>query len=174
MPNAITISRGLCGPLVAWILLGTEAHFVAFWVFVAAIATDLLDGFAARLLDAHSAAGLWLDPLADKVLTDSVWLALWWVGFAPAWLAWVIVLRDAVVLLVWVWALRTDVRWSPSPVGQIMVAFEGIAVSVLLFHGPWLDVHWPSVGTVLGVISVALSAWSLKEYAVSGPEPMAQ
>jgi phosphatidylglycerophosphate synthase len=174
VPNAITASRGLCGPVVAALLLGPGLNRVAFWVFVGAIVTDLLDGFAARLLDAHSSTGLWLDPLSDKILTDTCWIALWWVDFAPAWLVWTIVLRDAAVLLAWVWAFRARVRWSPSPVGQIMVAFEGISLSVLLFHGPWLDVHWPTVGTVLGVVSLILSGWSLVEYAVSGPSSVTE
>ncbi len=171
IPNAITVARGLCGPVVAALLLGPHANLVAFWVFLGAIVTDLLDGWVARRLNAFHPAGLWLDPLSDKVLTDVTWIALWWVGFAPGWLCWIIVARDVAVLLVWVWALRTRMRWSPTPVGQTMVAFEGVALCVLLFHGPWLDVHWPTVGTILGAISLALSLVSLIEYAVTGPEP---
>ena len=175
VPNTITICRGLCGPAIAALLvLPTEPHhLVAFWWFLAAIVTDLLDGLAARLLDAFHPAGLWLDPLADKVLTDATWIALGWVGFAPLWLCAAVLVRDVVVLSVWGYVLATgsQLRWSPTPVGQTMVAFEGVALCVLLFHGPWLDVHWPSVGTVLGVIGLALSLTSLLQYAVHGPEP---
>ena len=171
VPNAITIARGCCGPLVAWLLLGPLAH-AAFWVFMAAITTDLLDGWAARRLGAFHPAGLWLDPLADKVLTDTSWIALGWVGFAPPWLCITMVGRDAIILGVWAWILATGsrTRWSPTPVGQTMVAFEGVALCVLLFHGPWLDVHWPTVGTTLGGISLALSFVSLLQYAMNGPE----
>lgn len=173
VPNAITITRGCCGPLVAWLLLGSLAHFAAFWVFLAAMATDLLDGWVARRLNAFHPAGLWLDPLSDKVLTDTSWIALGWVGFAPVWLCAAMVARDAIILLVWAWILATGsrLRWSPTPAGQTMVAFEGVALCVLLFHGPWLDVHWPTVGTILGGISLALSFVSLLQYAVNGPEP---
>ena len=172
IPNAITVARGLCGPLVAALLLGPLAHQVAFWVFLGAMATDLLDGFVARRLNAHHPAGLWLDPLADKVLADVTWVSLWAVGFAPGWLVWAIVGRDLTVIVAWLWAFSRRVRWSPSPVGQTMLAFEAVALCVLLFHGPWLDVHWPTVGTVLGAISLALSIVSLIEYAVTGPEPV--
>jgi hypothetical protein len=56
------------------------------------------------------------------------------------------------------------VKWTANPSGQIGVAFEGVALCVLLFHGPWYDVHWPSVGTLLGLIALALSVVQLLEY----------
>ncbi len=170
VPNLVTIVRGLCGPLVAWLLLVHDAHFLAFWVFVAAIASDLLDGFAARLLNAHSKLGLLLDPIADKVLTNSVWVALWWGGDAPLWLASVALLRDLGVAAAWAWGGPRGLRWRPNAAGQVSVAFEGTAVSILVFHGPWLEVHWPSVGTAVGVVAVLLSLASLLQYAVEGPE----
>ncbi len=93
-------------------------------------------------------------------------------GYAPPWLCVAMVGRDVVILLVWgaVLATGSQLRWSPTPAGQTMVAFEGVALCVLLFHGPWLDVHWPTVGTILGGISLALSLVSLLQYAVHGPE----
>ncbi len=156
---------------MAWLLVVGDANFAAFWVFLAAIVTDLLDGWAARLLDAFHPAGLWLDPFADKALTDVTWAGLWWVGFAPGWLCAAMILRDVAILLVWGWILASGstLRWQPTPAGQTMVAFEGVALCVFLFHGPWLNVHWPTVGTVLGVISLGLSFVSLLEYAVNGP-----
>ena len=35
---------------------------------------------------------------------------------------------------------------------------------LLLFHGPWLGVHWPSAGRVLALISLGLFAVSLPRY----------
>ena len=69
--------------------------------------------------------------------------------------------------------MRTrGLAWQrPSPIGQIGVAFEGVAVSVLLFHGPWLEVHWPSVGLVLGAITLVLSLIAVGQYLLWGPTP---
>jgi cardiolipin synthase len=166
----VTISRGLCGPLVTYLLVVHDAHFLAFWVFVGAIASDLLDGFAARLLNAYSRLGLLLDPLADKILTDTVWIALWWTGDAPGWLAAATLLRDGIVATAWVWGGPRGLRWRPNAFGQISVAFEGTAVSILVFHGPWIDVHWPSVGTAVGVLGMLLSLGSVIQYLIEGPE----
>lgn len=169
LPNLVTASRGLCGFVVAALLVGPGLHFLAFWVFVGAIASDLLDGWLARRLDARSSAGEWLDPLSDKLLTDLTWVALWWIDFAPGWLAGAILGRDLVVALAWAWAAPRGGRWLPNPLGQVMVAYEGVALSVLVFHGPWLGVHWPSVGVVLGAIALLLSVMSLVQYARQGP-----
>lgn len=169
VPNAITIGRGLAGPLVAALLVGWGYNWLCFWIFVAAIASDLLDGFAARVLDAHSRAGEWLDPLADKVLTVPTWIALAWVGYAPVWLTVACVGRNALVLGAWALFGRGDTRVAPHPIGQTMVAFEGVALSVLLFHGPFNGTHWPTVGTVLGETSLALSLVSLAQYAAHHP-----
>ncbi|MFT4622092.1 MAG: cardiolipin synthase [Myxococcota bacterium] len=169
LPNLVTLLRGLCGPLVAWLLLAHDAHGLAFAVFVGAIVSDLVDGWLARMLDAHSELGLLLDPLSDKLLTDTVWLALWWAGDAPGWLCVATLTRDVGVAAAWGWAGPRGLHWRPNPIGQIAVAFEGVAVSVLVFHGPWLDVHWPSVGSALGAATVALSLLSLAQYAVQGP-----
>ena len=50
---------------IYWVLEG-QVFFGAYFIFAAAIC-DFLDGFAARLLNAHSAIGAQLDSLADMV-----------------------------------------------------------------------------------------------------------
>jgi CDP-diacylglycerol--glycerol-3-phosphate 3-phosphatidyltransferase len=169
LPNAITVSRGLFGPACAVALIGYGANRVAFWLFLAAICTDLLDGFVARKVGAISSTGKWLDGLSDKVLTDVIWIALASIGFCPWWLALLIVARDVGVILAWIWALRVGKRWEASATGQTMVAFEGTALCVLLFHGPWIDIHWPTVGTAIGTVSLALSLLSVVGYVRTGP-----
>jgi CDP-diacylglycerol--glycerol-3-phosphate 3-phosphatidyltransferase len=88
LPNAITIGRGLAGPVGAFILLASfsagmasdEAGAVgyglaAFIILVLAALTDALDGWIARLLNAESALGELLDPIADKLLVGSYLVA---------------------------------------------------------------------------------------------------
>jgi cardiolipin synthase len=70
LPNAITMLRIVLVPVfaVAFVLPGDPARIIAFLVFAIAGATDWLDGFAARKLNAGSEFGRMLDPIADKVL----------------------------------------------------------------------------------------------------------
>src|SRR5580704_3102752 len=70
LPNAITMLRIVLVPVfaVAFVLPGDAARIIAFLVFAIAGASDWLDGFAARKLNAGSDFGRMLDPIADKVL----------------------------------------------------------------------------------------------------------
>lgn len=82
LPNALTLARcalalAIAGALiVSWGVAQSPAAAAAFWMFLAAATTDLLDGWAARQLNAESAFGAWLDPIADKLLVGLVLAAL--------------------------------------------------------------------------------------------------
>ena len=70
LPNVITILRILLVPVfaIAFVMPGDAARIFAFMIFAIAGASDWLDGFAARKLNAGSDFGRMLDPTADKVL----------------------------------------------------------------------------------------------------------
>lgn len=102
LPNALTILRCILAFVVGWMVLTTgfgEPLFTRsncsylndmppdcltsklwggwpFVLFVAAALLDYFDGLAARMLNAVSAFGAWLDPLADKLLIGITLLAL--------------------------------------------------------------------------------------------------
>jgi phosphatidylglycerophosphate synthase len=147
------------------IVLGTDQPRVAFWVFLVAICTDMVDGWIARRLGAESRSALFTDPLADKLLTDFTWAALAGIGYAPVGLTVLVIARDLLVGGFWAWGARRGKVWVPRATGQIAVALEGIGLCVLLFHGPWLDVHWPTVGATLGWLAFGLSVVSLLQVA---------
>lgn len=170
LPNAVTASRGFAGPLVAWLLVAHQAHVAAFFVFVGAMLTDLIDGWLAKKLDAVTTAGFLLDPISDKFLVNSTWLALWWIGWAPTWLALPVMLRDLIVVCGFSVAWATGYRWRASVLARTMVAFEGTTLPMLLVHVVWWDVHWYSVGVVLGIMTLGLSLASALEYVWRGPE----
>ena len=166
LPNVITASRGLAGPVVAWLLLMQGAPRIAFWVFAVAALTDLFDGWLARTVGGGATElGAWLDPLSDKVLVGFSWAGLLAVGWAPWWLAAPMLARNLFVGLAW-WFVgdHRGKRIPSSALGQVMASFEGTSIGLLLFHGPWGLVHWPSVGVWVGLISLLLSAASLVGY----------
>jgi cardiolipin synthase (CMP-forming) len=96
LPNAITLVRLCAVPLVVWLVLRHDLG-IAFWLFVAAGATDAVDGWLARRGRA-SALGAVLDPVADKVLLVSMYITLAAVDVLPAWIAILVVFRDLVIV----------------------------------------------------------------------------
>lgn len=110
IPNLITVLRGVGGVVGAWLLLqsaGAALEETAVFygvlsglIFIAAALTDWLDGWLARRLDAQSALGALLDPVADKVLTGAYLVAYTFIAGGNPALAVpvaVIVLRDIIV-----------------------------------------------------------------------------
>jgi CDP-diacylglycerol--glycerol-3-phosphate 3-phosphatidyltransferase len=165
VPNAITGSRGACGVAVAGLLLGGW-RLSAFWLFIFAVSTDLVDGWLARKLDAVSDTGRWLDPLSDKMLAMTTWSGLLLIGWVPFWLAGLVLLRDLLVLIAWIVAQGRELDFSPTLAGRLKISFEGVALPLLLLHHTWAGVQWESAGVILGVITLLLSVWSAGEYAV--------
>jgi cardiolipin synthase len=97
VPNLITLARICAVPLIVWfILLGYDG--AAFWVFVAAGVSDALDGIIAKRFDARTVIGEFLDPIADKALLVSVYVALGHEGHLPTWLVILVVFRDVVIV----------------------------------------------------------------------------
>ncbi len=97
LPNMLTLCRLLSVPVTVWLIV--QGHMTAaFWLFVAAGVTDAVDGAIARLFNARSVLGAYLDPLADKALLVSIYVVLGWLGHLDSWLVIVIVFRDFVIL----------------------------------------------------------------------------
>lgn len=75
LPTLFTIARIAIVPLV--IVAMINAWWAsAFFFFVFACLTDLIDGFLARLLNEKTFLGAFLDPIADKLLLISCFFTL--------------------------------------------------------------------------------------------------
>src|SRR5579863_2406624 len=97
LPNLITLGRLLLVPLAVWLILGGR-YGAAFWVFVVAGVSDGLDGFIAKHFDRRTRLGALLDPIADKALLVSMFVALGAAGEIPTWLVILVVFRDLMIV----------------------------------------------------------------------------
>ena len=97
MPNLISLARLFAVPLMVWLIVAGEMT-VAFWVFVAAGISDAVDGFIAKRFDAITTFGSYIDPLADKALLVSCFVALGIEGQIANWLVILVVFRDVVII----------------------------------------------------------------------------
>lgn len=97
IPNLISVLRLLLVPLTVWLVI-SEAYGAAFLTFVVAGISDGIDGYLARRFDWRTKLGAYLDPLADKALLVSVYVTMGFLKLIPAWLAIVVVSRDALII----------------------------------------------------------------------------
>eukprot|EP00056_Hartaetosiga_gracilis_P016834 m.5975 g.5975 ORF g.5975 m.5975 type:complete len:594 (+) comp4779_c0_seq1:42-1823(+) len=98
IPNLLCVFRLGAAPVIAHSIVTGNAD-LAWWLFVTASVTDYLDGAIARRFPSQkSMMGSVLDPTADKVLVVSCAASLGLAGVMPAWLAGLILFKDATML----------------------------------------------------------------------------
>ena len=114
LPNLITLARLLSVPLAIWLILG-QRYGAAFWVFVGAGVSDALDGYIAKRWNRRTRLGAMLDPAADKALLTGVYLTLAVAGHLPAWLVFLVILRDFLIVLGYVIIRSTASRTRLDP-----------------------------------------------------------
>lgn len=112
-PNQLTIVRILLTPLfLAFLFIDQPVYNqLALLVFVVASLTDWYDGWVARKWGYISRWGKFLDPLADKILTSAAFVSFIYLDLAPAWMIWVIVVRDLLITI-----LRSLAEYKDRPV----------------------------------------------------------
>ena len=99
LPNQLTVSRFvLTGAFLGAIFTGFPYNeTIALVFFVLASITDWLDGVLARKYQLITNFGILMDPLADKILTCSAFIAFVGSSYLPAWIAVIIVARELAI-----------------------------------------------------------------------------
>ncbi|HLO77380.1 MAG TPA: CDP-alcohol phosphatidyltransferase family protein [Magnetospirillum sp.] len=163
VPNALTILRLFSVPVTVW-LVTLGLYGAAFWLFVGAGVTDAVDGAIARLANARSRLGTWLDPLADKALLVSVYVTLAWLDQVPVWLVVLVVLRDVVIVLyAVVYVLAGRFSGAPLFISKINTAAQLMLAALVLAH---LGFGWgrPAVVDAFVVVVAATTVASAAGY----------
>src|SRR5262249_49857114 len=99
LPNLLTFARILMIPAVL-VLLSRGAPRDCFWaatVYGLAAITDVLDGWLARRQGLVSVLGMFLDPLADKLIVAATLVWLVPMGRIPAWAVVLLISREITI-----------------------------------------------------------------------------
>ena len=162
--NIITVVRILLAPLFVWLVLldGGEHglwRFIAAGLFIAAIATDGLDGALARKRNLVTNSGIILDPIADKILIGGALIALALVAELPWWVVIVILAREMGITLFRLMVLSNRVI-PASRGGKLKTVLQAVTLSswlvpTWLLLGSWVFIlNWVLMGAVI-VVTVA-------------------
>ena len=161
-PNAITLARMLVVPVVVWLILADFANHER-WAAVAygiAATTDSLDGYLARRRGWTSVGGVFLDPLADKLLVMGALIALVEQARVSAWVVFVIVAREfAVTGLRLVAAAGGSNVIAASQLGKLKAFSQNVMVVCLLLADR--DAGWTAI---VIAIALALTIGSFADY----------
>jgi cardiolipin synthase len=158
LPNLLTIARiALVPPLL--VLMHSGSYFHAFWIFVLAAISDVLDGALARRFGWESRLGGLLDPLADKFLVAAGFVGLWFAGVAPGWLLLLVLGRDLVIIAgaFAYQGLVAVLQPAPTRLGKLTTLVQLCAV--LLGFGHLLLGHGDARAVL--VVSLLVAAFTL-------------
>lgn len=142
IPNLITILRFLGVPLFVWLIV-QDNYGAAFITLVIVGSTDWVDGYLARRLDQVSAAGKWLDPVADRLALIIVATVFVVDRIAPGWFIWAIVIPDIILIINSLILFRGSPNLPVSNIGKIRTALLLVGAPMLLLQKvPGFDYEW--------------------------------
>lgn len=151
LPNSITMGRIFCVPVLIWMLSPHFPHggwhgeqeVVASFCFILVSISDGIDGYLARRRGQITTMGMLLDPIADKLLITSAYVAL--VEFNPhvvkPWIVVVVIGREFLVSGLRSIASTEGFTIEASDIGKLKTVIQIVSVvAVILDHG-WHEWH---------------------------------
>ncbi|MBU0700599.1 CDP-alcohol phosphatidyltransferase family protein [bacterium] len=173
LANKITILRLLLVPVfVIFLTYGYYKSIIAFQytalgIFIFCILTDALDGFIARTFNQQTALGMFLDPLADKLLLVSAFVAI---GLSiadklPLWVIMLVVGRELIISIGWLVVYLFGAKkgsLKPSIFGKMTTFFQMLTILLCLVNLPYQHLRW------IIFLTVAITIISTVDYIFRG------
>jgi cardiolipin synthase len=137
LANSLTLMRIAIVPFFIYVFVLGEWG-LALLLFCIAGATDLVDGTVARKFGRPTRFGAMLDPIADKFLVQSCFIALGVVGVLPWWFVILAFLRDLMITTGILYLVLEDVTlpYKPAMVSKFATLFQ-MAVAILALVSLW-------------------------------------
>jgi cardiolipin synthase len=179
LPNFVTLGRIILVPVIFWLLVNGNTR-AAFFAFVIAGASDAIDGYLAKRFGLQTELGAYLDPIADKLLIVSIYVALGVSKALPSWLVIAVVSRDILIVVAVLLSgvLGQPLRIKPLAISKANTAAQIVlAATVLAAEGFTLGLDelrlvlvWITGTLTLLSLAMYLKAW-LRHMAGYEPDP---
>ncbi len=137
-PNLLTLLRLFILPFLVIEILDAD-YRLAFALFALAGITDALDGLLARWLSQKTTLGLYLDPIADKLLLSTLFIVLTHAGLIPRYVTVLVFSRDLGILLIssLLFATGTLRDFRPSLLGKFNTLVQIFGLIAVLLAQLW-------------------------------------
>ncbi len=145
-----------------------DGHFrVAFGLFMFAGISDGFDGLLARWLKQQTTLGLYLDPIADKLLLSTLFLVLTHVGLIPRYVTVLVFSRDLGILLIatLLFATNTLRDFRPSLLGKLNTLVQIVALVMVMSEQVFQIAGLPQVTAAALQVIAWLAPLSAAQYA---------
>ncbi len=158
LPNILSLIRIILIPFFI-LSMNVKDYSSALKILIIAGVTDSLDGIIARKFNQISKFGIFLDPLADKLLLLSIMITFYINELAPKWFLVLVFTRDTLVAFGWLERYLSRKKISkPTILGKISNASKVIIFSYILltlnFHVPKVPVYAYYLVSIISVVSL--------------------
>jgi CDP-diacylglycerol--glycerol-3-phosphate 3-phosphatidyltransferase len=159
LPNKLTLSRFALTAVFLGVMF-SQAPFhetVALALFSVASLTDYFDGQIARRYKLITNFGILMDPLADKILVCSAFIAFVGLNWMPAWMVIIIVARELAITGLRLLAASKNVVLAAEGYGKHKTISQIVAIiAILVFHSYQ---EWGLVGTAVFGFNLIWGPW---------------
>jgi CDP-diacylglycerol--glycerol-3-phosphate 3-phosphatidyltransferase len=168
LPNRLSILRILFIPVIVFFISTQEDGLLlaSCLLFIIAGITDGLDGYLARKMNLTSKLGLYLDPIADKLLVSSVLITLTYYHQIPLWVTLILVGREFLINGLRAFYAMEGIAIYPSSSGKIKTALQLIGISCILFNIALerIDAIAHQIGLIIIYAALFFSIYSAVNY----------
>jgi CDP-diacylglycerol--glycerol-3-phosphate 3-phosphatidyltransferase len=158
LPNKLTVSRFVM-TVAFMVVLFSKVRFhetIALLLFGAAAATDWLDGSIARRRNLITNFGKLMDPLADKIMVCSAFIAFVGLNWIPAWMVVIIVARELAITGLRLLAATKNLLLAAEGYGKHKTITQMVAIiAIFIFHGYG---EWGAFGNIFS-FAIADKPW---------------
>jgi len=147
LPNLLTLSRIIAMPVLVLLLWhpGPADFAIAFVLYALVAITDYFDGYLARAQGAVSKLGIFLDPIADKIMVATVIVMLIYTHILdglPVIAGLVILLREIAVSGLREFLAGVSVSIPVSQLAKWKTTFQLVALGALILAGAAPEQAW--------------------------------
>ncbi len=170
IPNLLSLTRIILVPIFV-IFLIQDKYYNALIIFIIAGLTDALDGTMARLLNAQTKLGSYLDPIADKLLLTTSFVTLAILGIVPSWLTVIVISRDFMILLgiaiLTMMSITFEIK--PALIGKVTTTLQiGTVFLVLLYKAFSHNLSYECILTLFFWLTASFTVFSGLVYIIRG------
>jgi CDP-diacylglycerol---glycerol-3-phosphate 3-phosphatidyltransferase len=151
IPNRLTLSRFVLTFALLAVIFAKPPHYetIALALFSVAGLTDYFDGVIARRDRLITNFGILMDPLADKILVCSTFIAFVDCRWAPAWMVVIIVARELAITGLRLLAASKNLVLAAESFGKHKTISQIVAIiSILVLHSYQ---QWGVAGELFGL-----------------------
>jgi len=159
LPNKLTVSRFILTAafLIVFFTAWRYHETVALVLFCVASLTDYFDGMIARRDKLITNFGILMDPLADKILVCSAFIAFVDRGWIPAWMAVIVVARELAITGLRLVAASKNLVLAAERFGKHKTISQIVVIIAALVKSSYME--WGAVGKAIFGWQLFGSAW---------------